>query len=184
MLAGAKLQNVFLFNPKEDTHFDTLPCENYSPTWLRTRPFSWHVHWPLLYDRVGYELEQVQLKWRVPALSTALQWFVQFTFWFSVWLHSDSARVNVSIACFHLLGLFCGKNLAISMVSGNVMSAKKNKNANALVSSISRNGVWTHSTQLNWWNGDKWNGVKPGWYTTHSTAMQTSLRFHDFWLIF
>ena len=185
MLDGAKLQNVFLFNPKEDAHFNTLPCVNYSPTcWLRTWPFSWHVHWLLLYVSVGLETEQGQLKWRVPVLSSVSQWFVQSTYWFSVWLHSDSARVNVSKARFHFLGLFCGKNLAISMVSGNVMWAKKNKSANALVSSISRNGVWTHSTQLNWWNGDEWNGLKPGWYTAHGTAMQTSLRFHDFWWLF
>ena len=157
---------------------------NNSPNWLRTRPFSWHVHWLLLYVRVELKFEQLQRTWRLPWISTSSQRFVQSTYWFSVWLHSDSERVNVSIPSFQLLSLFFGKSLAISMVSGNVMSAKNNKSANALASSISRNGVWTHSTQLNWWNGDEWNGVKPGWYTTHSTAMQTSLRFHDFWLIF
>ena len=155
---------------------------NYSPNWLRTRPFSWHVHWLLLYVRVGLIFEHLQRKWRLPWMSTSSQRFVQSTYWFSVWLHSDPGRVNVSIPSFHVL--FCGENLAISMVSGNVMSAKKNKSANALVSSISRNGVWTQSTQLNWWNGDEWNGRKPGWYMAHSTAMQTSLRFHDFWLLF
>ena len=184
MLAGAKLQNVFPFNPKEDANSNTLPCENYLPTWLRTRPFSWHVHWLLLYVRVGRESEQEQQKWRLPPLSSASRWFVQSTYWFSVWLHSDSGRVNVSIPSFHFSGLFWGKNLAISMVSGNVMSAKKSKSANALVSSISRNGVSTHSTQLNWENGDEWNGLQPGWYTAHSKAMQTLLRFHDFWLLF
>ena len=165
-------------------HISMWVCANYSPSWLRTWRFPWHVHCLLLYVRVGLGSEQEQRKWRLPDFSTGLQRFVQFMYWFSVWLHSDSERVNVSITSFQLLRLFSGKSLAISMVSGNVMSAKKNKSANALVSSISRNGVWTHSTQLNWWNGDKWNGVKPGWYTTHSTAMQTSLRFHDFWLIF
>ena len=156
---------------------------NYSPSWLRTWPFPRHVHCLLLYVRVGLGSEQEQRKWRLPAVSCASQWFVQSTYLFSVRLHSGSETVNVSIPSFHFLRLFCGKNLAISMVSGNVMSAKKNKSANALVSSISRNGVWTQSTQLNWWNGDEWNRRKPGWYAAHSTAMQTSLRFHDFWLL-
>ena len=166
-------------------HISMWVCANYSPSWLRTWPFPWHVHCLLLYVRVGLGSEQEQRKWRLPDFSNGSQRFVQFMYWFSLWLHSDSERVNVSITSFHLLSLFSGKSLAISMVSGNVISAKNNNDANAVASSISRNGIWTHSTQkLNWWNGDEWNGLKLAWYTTHSTAMQTSLQFHDLWLLF
>ena len=46
----------------------------------------------------------------------------------------------MSILFFHSLRLFPGINLKILMVSGNVISRWNNKSANALASSILRNG--------------------------------------------
>ena len=138
-------------------HISMWVCANYSPSWLRTWRFPWHVHCLLLYVRVGLGSEQEQRKWRLPDFLTGLQRFVQFMYWFSVWLHSDSERVNVSITSLHLLSLFSGKSLAISMVSGNVMSAKNNKNANAVASSISRNGF--ERIQCNWTDEMAMNGT-------------------------
>ena len=114
-------KTYLFFTLRKLTHFYVSVSEYNSPNCLRTRPFFWHVHWLLVYVRVGLEAEQKPRKWRLPSISCSWcsQSLALSTDWLSVWLHTDSWIMNSSMLLFHL---FPWINLTISMVSGNVIS--------------------------------------------------------------